>query len=114
MLFRTSTLRSRLALCAASVALVSGLAASPADAGSKKKLWLQENGSVVSPGNQGRREGKPGRGQQPGEGRGAGIGLPPLDARHHGLGGRRAPRAFGASFPPQAAAARKKMIPLPR
>jgi surface antigen len=71
MLFRTSTLRSRLALCAASVALAFGLVTSSADAGSSKKPWLQQHGSVVSPGDQRRAQGKPRRGQQPAQARGA-------------------------------------------
>ncbi len=69
MLFRTSTLRSRLALCAASVALLSGLAAGPAEAGSREKPWFQGNGSVVSPGNRERPAGRPDRGQRPAQAR---------------------------------------------
>ena len=85
MLFRTSTLRYRLALCVATVALASGLAASPAEAGSKKKPWLQENGSVVLPGNQGKPESKPRRGQQPAQARAA----PPATPAQNGQGRKR-------------------------
>ena len=63
MSFRTSTLRSRLALAAATVALLFGVAAAPADAGSKNKRWLQENGAIALPGNLGRRLQGANRGQ---------------------------------------------------
>lgn len=46
MLFTTLTLRSRLVACAASMALASGLAAGPAHAGSKEKLWLQRGAAA--------------------------------------------------------------------
>jgi len=91
MLFRTSNLRSRLALCAATVALASGLVASPAEAGSRKNLWLQEDGSVVLPGNRERPQSKPGRGQPPAQLRAKVPSWPPQPATpsHNGQGRKR-------------------------
>ena len=65
MLFRTLALRYRIVACAATVALTSGLAASPADAGSKGKFWRQQGDTAVLPGEQERLRQDPGRGQQP-------------------------------------------------
>ena len=51
MLTRTSTIRSKLAVCAATVALVAGMLAAPAAAETKHKRWLPNQDSVARSGN---------------------------------------------------------------
>jgi surface antigen len=69
MLFRTSALRFRFVVCAATVALVSGLAVGPANADSRGKFRLQQGGAVTLPGQQDRSRHKPSRGQKPAQAR---------------------------------------------
>lgn len=51
MLTRTSTIRSKLAVCAATVALVAGILAAPAAAETKHKRWLPNQNPAARPGN---------------------------------------------------------------
>jgi surface antigen len=51
MLTRTSTIRSKLAVCAAAVALVAGILAAPAAAETKHKRWLPNHNPAARPGN---------------------------------------------------------------
>jgi surface antigen len=90
MLFRTSTLRSRLTLCAASVALAFGLAAGPAEAGSNKTQWFRQDGSSVLPGSAARQDGTAWRRRQPAQTRTAVTPMPapPATAAQPRLGNR--------------------------
>ncbi len=69
MLFRTSPTRFRLLVCAAAVAMASGLAANTASAESQRKPWVKQGGPAVPHGQQQRFRQKPGRGQQPAQAR---------------------------------------------
>jgi surface antigen len=69
MLFRTSPTRFRLLVCAAAVAMASGLAANTASADSQRKPWVKQGGGAVLHGQQQRLRQKPNRGQQPAQAR---------------------------------------------
>ena len=65
MLFKTSGFRSKLALCAASVALLANLAATPAAAEPKHKPWIQGGGSRPAGGTVGQERRRVNRGSEP-------------------------------------------------
>lgn len=97
MWFRTTTLRSRLALCTAAIALASGVVAGPAEADSRKKLWRQEGTSVVLPGAWGREN------QPPARQRAALPSRPaqPVDSPHNSPGRKRGDQSrYVPSAPP--------------
>lgn len=65
MLFKTLTLRSRLVACAAAIALVSGLAAGPANAGSKEKRWVRQSAPADQLSRKERMASRPAPGKRP-------------------------------------------------